>query len=90
MSGYRTQSIDTSRVAEKILLEAYGEMGPIEKARRVTELTRACQDLALVGIRLRHPGTGEREAQLRLASLWLDRETMIRVFGWDSRKEGYG
>ncbi len=31
----------------------------------------------------------ERELRLRLASLWLDRETMIRVFHWDPEPEGY-
>jgi len=33
----------------------------------------------------------EREQKLRLAALWLNRETMIRVFDrdWDPQKAGY-
>jgi hypothetical protein len=31
----------------------------------------------------------EREKFLRLASLRLDRETMIEVYGWDPEEEGY-
>jgi len=31
----------------------------------------------------------EREVRLRLASLRLDREVMVTVFGWDPHEEGY-
>ena len=60
------------------------------KAREVSEFTRACQQMALAGIRRRHPGADDRELQLRLAALWLDRGTMVRCFGWDPEVEGYG
>jgi hypothetical protein len=55
----------------------------------VNSLTRACQELAVAGIRLRHPNAPEREIRMRLAALWIDREVMIRVFGWDPQSEGY-
>ncbi len=90
MSGYRPQSRDTSEAADRLLMDAYRRMPPWEKARRVSDLTRACQELALAGIRERHPDADERELRLRLAALWLDRDTMIRVFSWDPEKEGYG
>jgi len=35
------------------------------------------------------PDLTERELRLRLAALWLDRETMIEAFGWDPEVEGY-
>jgi hypothetical protein len=35
------------------------------------------------------PDLSERELRLRLAALWLDRETMIDAFGWDPEVEGY-
>jgi hypothetical protein len=88
-AGYRTQSSDTSPEAERILIEAYRRMPPWEKVRRVSEMTRACVELALAGIRARHPGATEQEVRLRLAALRLDRETMVRVFEWDPEKEGY-
>ena len=31
----------------------------------------------------------EREQKLRLSALWLNRETMIRVFDWDPQESGY-
>jgi len=42
------------------------------------------------GIQARYgPDLTERELRLRLAALWLDRETMIEAFGWDPEVEGY-
>ena len=88
-SGYRTQSADTSPGAEQVLIEAYRRMPPLEKVRRLTEIIRACEQLALAGIRERHPQASEWEIRLRLAALRLDRETVVRVFGWDPAREGY-
>jgi hypothetical protein len=87
--GYRTQSSDTSYEAERMLIDAWRRMAPWEKARRMTELMAAVDALALVGIATRHPHATARERQLRLAALRLDRETMVRVFGWDPAVHGY-
>ena len=38
--------------------------------------------LSAFGVRRRHPGASEREIFLRRAALHLDRETMLRVYGW--------
>jgi hypothetical protein len=65
-------------------------MTPAEKARIVADLNRAVRELAASRIRSRYgPDLPERELRLRLAALWLDRETMIRAFGWDPEREGY-
>lgn len=64
-------------------------MPPWEKMKRVSELNKAIQQLALSRIRKQYGDIPEQEKKLRLASLWLDRETMIRVFNWDPQKEGY-
>lgn len=80
---------DTSPKIEKILIEGYRQMTPQQKMKRVSELTLAVQQLALVRIRRQYGNISEHEQRLRLASLWLDRETMIRVFGWNPQKEGY-
>ena len=50
----------------------------------VSQLTLATEELARAGIRERHPNAAEREIELRL-----DRNMMIRVFGWDPEKQGY-
>ena len=64
-------------------------MSPQDKMKRVAEMTKAVQQLALARIRKQYGKISEREQRLRLASLWLNRETMIRVFNWDPEREGY-
>jgi hypothetical protein len=84
-----TQSPDTDPAVEERQLEAWRRMTPAEKLRIVSELVRASEELALAGIRERHPQAKDRELELRLASLRLDRETMVRWLGWDPEREGY-
>jgi hypothetical protein len=80
---------DTPLSIQKILVDGYRKMPPWEKMRRVSELNMAAQQLALARIRHQYGDIPEQEQRLRLASLWLDRETMIRVFGWDPEEKGY-
>lgn len=84
-----TRLSDTSPAMQKIIVEGYRRMPPHEKLIQVNEMTKAVQQLALTRIRRQYKGISEREECLRLASLWLDRETMIRVFNWDPKREGY-
>jgi hypothetical protein len=85
----RTQASDTSPEVEMRQIEAWRRMEPWEKLRVVEQLVRASEELARVGIERRHPQAGEREIELRLAALRLDRETMTARFGWDPLREGY-
>jgi hypothetical protein len=80
---------DTSPRIQNILIAGYRRMSPQQKFKRVSELTKAVQQLALARIRKQYGMLSEREQHLRLASLWLDRDTMIRVFQWDPQEEGY-
>ncbi len=80
---------DTDPKTEALLIEGYRRMSAAQKLERVRQLTHAVQQLALSDIRRKHPGASERELQLRLASRWLDAETMRRAFGWDPAREGY-
>jgi hypothetical protein len=80
---------DTDWETEQVYLKLLRETPVWRKAEMVDSLTRACQELAAAGIRMRHPNASEREISLRLAALWLDRELMIRVFNWDPAREGY-
>jgi hypothetical protein len=84
----KTQSIDTNEKAEKFLIEKLRTLPSWRKVEMVKELTVACQKMALIGLRDRYPNADDRELQLRLASLWLDRETMIKAFSWDPEKMG--
>ena len=88
MSGYRTQSPDTSEAAERFLYAAYARMSPGEKGRIIFDLIRLGDEAALMEIRRRHPGCSEREERLRLAARKYPRELMIKAFGWDPEVEG--
>ncbi len=81
---------DTDPKIEQILIEGYRRMPPHEKLERVASLNRALDQLAIARIQATYgPDIPEREVQLRLAALSLDRETMIKVFDWDPEVEGY-
>jgi hypothetical protein len=71
---------DTSREAERIQIDLWRRMTPSEKARAVSDISRATQELSLAGIRLRHPRASERERLLRLAMLKLGRRLTNRVY----------
>ncbi len=85
----RTQSRDTSAEIERRQIEAWRAMNSAQKLAIVSQLTLAAEELACAGIRERHPNATQREIELRLGALRLDRDTMIRVFGWDPEKQGY-
>ena len=80
---------DTHPVIEKIVIEGYRKMTSWEKMKRVSELNKAVQQLALSRIRNQYGDIPEHEQKLRLASLWMDRNTMIRIFDWDPEIKGY-
>jgi hypothetical protein len=85
----KTQVNDTDPRIEEMLIEAYRRMTPAEKLASVQAGNRAVQALQLADIRRRHPDAGERELQLRLASRCIDRDLMVKAFGWDPDVEGY-
>jgi hypothetical protein len=80
---------DTPPKIQRMLIAGYRKMSAQQKLDCVVELTKAVQQLALARIRKQYGEISEREQRLRLAALWLDRDTMIRVFQWDPRREGY-
>jgi hypothetical protein len=80
---------DTDPRIEAILVAGYRAMSASQKLTRVTALTRAVQELALLDIRRRHPGADQRELALRLASRWIDADLMKRAFDWDVKSSGY-
>jgi len=80
---------DTHPAIRRMMISGYRAMSPQQKLRCVDEMTKAVQQLALARIRKQYGDTSEREQRLRLASLWLERETMVKVFNWDPWKEGY-
>jgi len=68
---------DTSVDAERLQIEAWRRMSPLEKAEIVSQATSDTLTLALSGIRQRHPDASERECFIRLAALRLG-PTLVR------------
>ena len=86
----RTQSPDTPPEVEQRLVEEYRRMSPEQRLMMAMEMNRAVQEVAAARIRAQYgPDIPDRELRLRLAALWIDRETMVRAFGWDPQVEGY-
>jgi len=73
-------STDTTAEAERLQLELWRAMSPLQKARAVSQITRAAQEMALAGIRQRHPRASESECMMRLAILTLGPELARRVY----------
>jgi hypothetical protein len=82
-------SADTRPEVARILLEGYRRMAPAEKLQRACDLSQATRQMAASRIRRVYPGSDDRQVRLRVASLTLGRDTMVRVFGWDPDKEGW-
>ncbi|HLG17309.1 MAG TPA: hypothetical protein VJH03_22870 [Blastocatellia bacterium] len=80
---------DTDPDIERRLIEMIRATPDWVKFERIASMTATCRRLALIGLRDRYPQATEEELKLRLASLELDRETMIKVFHWDPQVEGY-
>jgi len=79
---------DTPPHVQEILIRGYRSMSPKQKMKRVSELNKTVLLLARARIRKQYAGVPKREQDLRLGALWLGREKMIQVFGWDPDKEG--
>ena len=75
------RSADTSRLVDRMQLDRLRRMTPTEKASALTALTKAVQDLAMAGLRERHPGATDDELRLRLAERILGPELVARVYG---------
>jgi hypothetical protein len=82
-------SADTDPRAEAVMVEILRRMTPTQRLRRSFELRHSVLRLARSRILREHPNASPREVRLRLASLWLDAETMRRVWGWDPEIEGF-
>jgi len=70
MSSFRTQSLDTTPEAERVLVEIWRRMPSWEKAELVRRLVRACHALTMAGVRQRRPGASEEEIRIEARRLW--------------------
>jgi hypothetical protein len=73
-------SRDTSTDVERLQIEAWRRMSPLEKAAIMSQATSDALTLARSGIRQRYPGASERECFIRLAALQLGRILVRQVY----------
>jgi hypothetical protein len=76
---------DTDPRALEVFLDLQRKMPVSQKLRTTLDMMRLLRNVAEAGVRAAYPQADEREVFLRTAARALDRETMIRVYGWDPR-----
>lgn len=74
---------DTDDKAFAALVEIHRRMNPGDKLAHALELSEMLMEMARTDVRRLHPEADEREVFLRATARHLDRQTMIRVYGWD-------
>ena len=73
---------DTGAEAFEVFLSRQRAMTPSEKIQAVFEQNELLRSMSEARERQIHPQASEREIFLRVAAHRLDRETMLRVYGW--------
>jgi len=72
---------DTPAEVEQRLVEIYRRMPAWRKIELVEDANRTARQLALAGLRSRHPGESEARLRRRLLDLVLGEETTLKVYG---------
>lgn len=83
------KSPDTDPRAEKVLIELIRKAPIWRRLEMVSNLVRTGRTFSMIGLKSRYPQASPEELHRRMAALWLDREIVIRVYGWDPEAEGY-
>ena len=81
--------MDTAPEVWHMLIERWRAMSPAEKLAVVDAANRACEALAAVGVRRRHPEASDDEVRQRVIALRLGRQLSVAVYGWDPDVEGW-
>jgi hypothetical protein len=79
---------DTPRDVDERMIALWRACTPGQKLRKVFGIGAMVNELTRGELRARYPTATARELELRLASRTLDRETMIKAFGWDPDLHG--
>ena len=72
---------DTSPEAEEVVLGVYRRMPPWRKLELVDDAIRTSRQLAMMGLRLRHPEESPARLQRRLLGLVLGEALAEKVYG---------
>jgi len=76
----KTQSPDTSLETERVLLSLLRSADPARKFRMIVSANTASRELALCGLRMRHPQDTPAQLRRRLADLWLGSELAAKAY----------
>lgn len=76
-----TLAADTDPAAERVQLAIYRDMTPAQKLHLVLEAIHLSRDLALAGLRARHPAARPDDLRRRLYGLELGEELATKVYG---------
>ncbi len=77
----RTLSADTSPDAERILIQLLRRASPARKFAMMLSANLAGRELALAGLRARHPHDSPAQLRRRFAELWLGPELATKAYG---------
>lgn len=80
---------DTDEATERKLIDLTRALPDWKKLNLLFSLIESGRQLALSGLRSRYPQATREELKKRYAALVLDRDTVMKVYGWDPEKEGY-
>jgi hypothetical protein len=72
---------DTTPEAERFLVELLRRASIERKLEMLDHMNRTARDLALMGLRARHPNATDAQLQRHLAGLLLGPEFATRVYG---------
>jgi hypothetical protein len=74
---------DTDPRAMEVWLDLQRRMPAGEKIAAVLAASQLVLQMYEAGVRLQYPEASEREIFLRTAARHLDRDLMVRAYGWD-------
>ena len=72
---------DTSADAEEVMLAIYRRMPAWRKVEIVDDAIRTARQLAMIGLRRRHPGEPPAQLRRRLLGLVLGEEIAEKIYG---------
>jgi hypothetical protein len=77
----RTLAEDTQPATERVMIELLRAASPARKFALMLSANRTGRQLALAGLRERHPGEPSARLQRRLADLWLGADLAAKAYG---------
>ena len=77
-----TRWSDTDPRAMEVFVDLHRRMPASQKVARAFEITEMLLRLSLSDVRRQFPEASEREVFLRMTARHLDRDLMIRAYGW--------